>query len=189
MPGPPSSSLQCRGCRVGVLPPRRAQSLFFFSILFLSTLLLTSRTYWPHTPRSCFITWDAPSSLLTSGLSSAPMRVWRSSLICTHVRTHVHTHASCWHNRLLILLCFNYFLFFHILTLRWDSVCPFMRRYRVWILGNVLLQFGYIGRGLQWANDHPPAHLTTSNYMNSSSVRMLSPSLDLAWLTQTALNR
>ena len=57
-----------------------------------------------------------------------------------------------------------------------------MRRYRVRILGNVLLQYGYIGLGLQCANDHPPAHLTTSSYINLYSVHMLPPSLGLVWL-------
>ena len=128
---------------------------------------------------------------LLSNLSLAPLRVWRSSLICAHVRTHVHT-------PLVGAIDYSYFYVsiipFYVITLCCDSVCPFIRRYRVRILGNVLLQYGYIGLGLQWANDHPPAHLTTSSYINSSSVHKLSPSLGLrwlglAWLTRLASNR
>ena len=72
-----------------------------------------------------------------------------------YTRTHARTHTP-----LVGAIDYSYsyisIIFFYVITLRCDSVCPFMRRYRVRILGNVLLQYGYIGLGLQWANDHPP---------------------------------
>ena len=120
---------------------------------------------------------DAPSSLITH-LSLAPLRVWRSYLICTYTRTHARTYASCWHDRLFIFIYFNYFLLRDCTSLRQrmpiHAAIPCKNtRKRITTVR--------LHRSRSTVT-HSPGHLTTSNYINTSSVHMLSPSLGLAWL-------